>query len=149
MSGGGGDSADTSAVMSDNMASASLSGRKTGGGGGNSASGSRSVSLASVSSDGSVASGASSSEAGQGSVGPAGAMATHLQSGVGGGQQHQHHFMVEQEDIVALTQEVRSFKEALGRLRRLFGPNENGQRGRLIVDVRRNRRNVTSGPLFS
>ena len=65
-----------------------------GGGGGRvgSASGSRSVSLASVSSDG------SSSE-------------SHL---------------VEQEDIVALTQEVRAFKEALGKLRRLFHPNDKG-----------------------
>lgn len=58
-----------------------------------SASGSRSVSLASVSSDG------SSSE-------------SHL---------------VEQEDIVALTQEVRAFKEALGKLRRLFHPNDKGK----------------------
>lgn len=56
------------------------------------ASGSRSVSLASVSSDG------SSSE-------------SHL---------------VEQEDIVALTQEVRAFKEALGKLRRLFGHDPKG-----------------------
>ena len=28
--------------------------------------------------------------------------------------------LVEQEDIVALTQEVRAFKEALGKLRRIF-----------------------------
>jgi hypothetical protein len=63
------------------------------GGGVGSASGSRSVSLASVSSDG------SSSE-------------SHL---------------VEQEDIVALTQEVRAFKEALGKLRRLFHPNDKGK----------------------
>lgn len=54
-----------------------------------SASASRSVSLASVSSDGSSES--------------------HL---------------VEQEDIVALTQEVRAFKEALGKLRRLFQPDK-------------------------
>ena len=60
-------------------------------GGKSTASGSRSVSLASVSSDG------SSSESQQ---------------------------LVEQEDIVALTQEVRAFKEALGKLRRLFGCNE-------------------------
>ena len=60
---------------------------------GGSASGSRSVSLASVSSDG------SSSES---------------------------HLVVEQEDIVALTQEVRAFKEALGKLRRLFHPNDKG-----------------------
>ena len=51
---------------------------------------SRSVSLASVSSDGS-------------------------------GESH----LVEQEDIVALTQEVRAFKEALGKLRRLFHPHDN------------------------
>ena len=57
------------------------------------ASGSRSVSLASVSSDGS-----------------AGSEQSHL---------------VEQEDIVALTQEVRAFKEALGRLRRLFNDASN------------------------
>ena len=72
-------------------------GKSSTGGGGRSggvgsASGSRSVSLASVSSDG------SSSE-------------SHL---------------VEQEDIVALTQEVRAFKEALGKLRRLFHPNDKG-----------------------
>jgi hypothetical protein len=34
---------------------------------------------------------------------------------------------VEQEDIVALTQEVRAFKEALGKLRRLFHPNDKGK----------------------
>lgn len=34
--------------------------------------------------------------------------------------------LVEQEDIVALTQEVRAFKEALGRLRRLFS-DSNGK----------------------
>lgn len=34
--------------------------------------------------------------------------------------------LVEQEDIVALTQEVRAFKEALGKLRRLFHPNDKG-----------------------
>ncbi|EFX83145.1 hypothetical protein DAPPUDRAFT_100870 [Daphnia pulex] len=72
--------------------SGGVGGGRSGGGGVGSASGSRSVSLASVSSDG------SSSE-------------SHL---------------VEQEDIVALTQEVRAFKEALGKLRRLFHPNDKG-----------------------
>ena len=32
--------------------------------------------------------------------------------------------LVEQEDIVSLTQEVRGFKEALGKLRRVFGPEK-------------------------
>lgn len=36
--------------------------------------------------------------------------------------------LVEQEDIVALTQEVRAFKEALGKLRRLFHPNDKGKK---------------------
>jgi hypothetical protein len=39
----------------------------------------------------------------------------------GSGESH----LVEQEDIVALTQEVRAFKEALGKLRRLFHPHDN------------------------
>ena len=102
----------------DSMATSSL---KNSGGRG-SASGSRSVSLASVSSDGSV--GSISSETGQ--AGPSGGPTS---SGMipGGSSAHSGRgnaggcLMVEQEDIVALTQEVRAFKEALGRLRRLFG----------------------------
>ena len=85
---------DTMEASSSIVASSSTAVKTTASSGGRvgSASGSRSVSLASVSSDG------SSSE-------------SHL---------------VEQEDIVALTQEVRAFKEALGKLRRLFHPNEKG-----------------------
>ncbi len=82
---------ENSTTMEASAVAAPTVGGKSGRGVG-SASGSRSVSLASVSSDG------SSSE-------------SHL---------------VEQEDIVALTQEVRAFKEALGKLRRLFHPNDKG-----------------------
>lgn len=94
----GGSTEESSVMMeagsSSSTAASSAAGAAKGGGRGvGSASGSRSVSLASVSSDG------SSSE-------------SHL---------------VEQEDIVALTQEVRAFKEALGKLRRLFHPNDKGK----------------------
>ena len=56
------------------------------------------------------------------SAGGGGSRSVSLASVSSDGSSNESHLMVEQEDIVALTQEVRAFKEALGRLRRLFHP---------------------------
>jgi hypothetical protein len=65
---------------------------------------------------------------GGGRVGSAsGSRSVSLASVSSDGSSSESH-LVEQEDIVALTQEVRAFKEALGKLRRLFHPNEKGTR---------------------
>ena len=57
----------------------------------------------------------------------AGSRSVSLASVSSDGSSSESHLVVEQEDIVALTQEVRAFKEALGKLRRLFHPNDKGK----------------------
>lgn len=93
-------SVDSSTGMATETASSSSSSSAKGGGGG----------------------GAANATSGGRSGAAGGSRSVSLASVSSDGSSNESHLMVEQEDIVALTQEVRAFKEALGRLRRLFHP---------------------------